>query len=121
MKELRVEFHSEFHSSFLIHNYKMVLARVVGTVVSNHKDKKMEGIKLLLLEKIDAVTLKGKNDFVVAMDAVGAGLNEIVFFVTGSSARLAKLTEGLPTDATVIAIVDNIEKEGNFTYQKDKS
>ena len=96
----------------------MVLARVVGTVVSNHKEQKMEGIKFLLVEKIDPVTLKGKNDFVVSMDTVGAGINEIVFFASGSSARQTSITQGLPTDSAVIAIVDNIEKDGVYTYQK---
>ncbi len=96
----------------------MILAKVTGTVVASQKAKKMEGVKLLLLEKIDPITLKGKNDFVVAMDGVGAGKDEIVFYVSGSSARLAEITMGLPTDATVVAIVDNIEQNGSFTYQK---
>jgi len=96
----------------------MILARVTGTVVSSQKAVQMEGIKLLLLEKIDPISLKGKNDFVVAMDAVGAGKDEIVFYVSGSSARLAEVTKGLPTDATVVAIVDVIEHNGSFTFQK---
>lgn len=96
----------------------MVLAKVVGTVVSSHKEKKMEGIKFLLLEKIDPVTLKGKNDFVVSMDTVGAGINEIVFYASGSGARQTSITQGLPTDSSVIAIVDYIEKDGVYTFQK---
>lgn len=96
----------------------MILAKVIGTVVSTHKDSNMEGIKLLLLEKIDPVTMKGKNDFVVSMDSVGAGVGEIVFYVSGSSARCTKTTEGKPTDSTVIAIVDSIEKDGKYTFQK---
>ncbi|MCF6366927.1 MAG: EutN/CcmL family microcompartment protein [Bacteroidales bacterium] len=96
----------------------MVLAKVVGTVVSTHKEPKMEGIKFLLLEKIDPVTQKGKNDFVVSMDTVGAGLNEIVFYVSGSGARQTSLTLGVPTDSSIIAIVDYIEKDGVFTFQK---
>ncbi len=99
----------------------MTLARVIGTVVSTHKAVKIEGIKFLLVEKIDAVTQKGKNDFVVVMDSVGAGQGEIVFYVTGSSARMTNITEGRPTDGTVIAIVDNIEKDGSYVYQKDKA
>ena len=98
----------------------MILARVVGTVVSTRKEPKIEGIKFLLLEKIDPVNLKGKNDFVVAMDSVGAGPGEIVFYVSGSSSRLTSVTEGKPSDATITAIVDNIEIDGNFIYQKDK-
>ncbi|HBX51402.1 MAG TPA: ethanolamine utilization protein EutN [Bacteroidales bacterium] len=97
----------------------MVLAKVVGTVVSSHKSEKIEGIKFLLLEKIDPITMKGKNDFVVSMDSVGAGPDEIVFYVSGSSARFTNVTEGKPTDSAVIAIVDFIEKDGSYTYKKD--
>ena len=99
----------------------MTLARVIGTVVSTHKALKIEGIKFLLLEKIDPLTQKGKNDFVVSMDSVGANAGELVFYVTGSSARLTNVTEGRPTDAAVIAIVDSIEKEGMYVYQKNIS
>ena len=97
----------------------MILARVVGTVVSSHKSEKIEGIKLLLVEKIDPDTLQGKKDYVVAMDAVGAGIGEIVFFVSGSSARLTEVTAGKPSDAAIIAIVDIVEKDGCVTYRKD--
>jgi microcompartment protein CcmK/EutM len=96
----------------------MVLARVRGTVVSSHKSPNMDSLTLLLLEKIDPVSMKGKGDFVVAIDSVGANAGEIVFFVTGSSARLTEATKGKPSDATVIAIVDAIEKDGVFTYEK---
>jgi ethanolamine utilization protein EutN/carbon dioxide concentrating mechanism protein CcmL len=96
----------------------MLLARVVGTVVSSHKSAKLAGVKFLLLETLDPTTMKGKNSYVVAMDAVGAGEGEIVFFVAGSSARLTTVTEGKPADATIIAIVDAIEKDGSFVYQK---
>jgi ethanolamine utilization protein EutN len=98
----------------------MVLARVVGTVVSSHKAQKIEGIKFLLLEKIDPVTMKGKGDFVVSMDSVGAGEGEIVFYVSGSSARYTDVTEGKPSDSAIIAIVDYIEKDGVYTYEKNR-
>jgi microcompartment protein CcmK/EutM len=97
----------------------MILAKVVGTVVSSQKQEKMEGIKLLLLEKVDPLTMKGKNDFVVSMDAIGAGIGEIVFYASGSGARQTKLTQGIPTDSTVIAIVDVIEKDGKYSYRKE--
>jgi microcompartment protein CcmK/EutM len=79
----------------------------------------MEGVKFLILEKIDARTLKGKNDFVVAMDSVGAGPGEIVFFVAGSSARMTEATQGKPADASITAIVDFIELDGKIVYAKD--
>ena len=96
----------------------MVLARVAGTVVSTAKEPRIEGIKLLLLEKIDVNTMKGKNDFVVAMDAVGAGDGEIVFFVGGSSSRQTDVTSGKPSDATIIAIVDSFDIDGKTVYSK---
>jgi microcompartment protein CcmK/EutM len=96
----------------------MVLARVKGTVVATHKSPSMEGMTLLLLEKIDAVSLSGKGDYVVGVDGVGANAGEIVFYVTGSSARMTDATKGKPSDATIIAIVDAIEKDGAIVYQK---
>jgi len=98
----------------------MVLAKVVGTVISTRKEPKIEGIKFLLLEKINPETMKGKNDYVVAMDSVGAGLGEIVFYVTGSSSRMTDTTEGKPSDATITAIVDAIDINGRYVYKKDK-
>lgn len=97
----------------------MILARVVGTVVSTRKEEKIRGIKFLLLEKIDPVTLQGKGDYLVAMDCVGAGKGEIVFYVSGSSARMTAVTEGKPSDAAIVAIVDEIEIDGKVVYQKD--
>ena len=97
----------------------MLLARVAGTVVSTNKEPKIEGFKFLLLEKIDPATMKGKNDFVVAMDTVDAGVGEVVFYVSGSSSRMTTATEGKPTDASIVAIVDNVELDGRLVYQKD--
>ena len=98
----------------------MQLARVTGTVVSTNKEPKIEGIKFLLLEKIDPATMKGKKDFVVAMDSVGAGFGEVVFFVAGSSSRMTAVTEGRPSDAAIVAIVDTIDIGGTVAYSKDR-
>ena len=96
----------------------MVLARVKGTVVSTHKSASMAGLKLLLLGEDRRGELKGKGDFVVGIDSVGANAGEMVFYVTGSSARMTDTTKGKPSDATIIAIVDAIEKDGELTYDK---
>jgi len=97
----------------------MVLARVRGTVVSTHKEPRIEGIKFLLVEKLDPATMEGKKDYVVAMDSVEAGPGEVVFYVAGSSARLTTATDGRPTDATIVAIVDEVELGGRLVYKKD--
>jgi microcompartment protein CcmK/EutM len=98
----------------------MQLARVTGTVVSTRKEQRIEGIKFLLLEKIDAATLEGKREYVVAMDSVGAGIGEVVFYASGSSSRMTAVTDGKPSDAAIIAIVDSIDLKGELVYQKDR-
>jgi microcompartment protein CcmK/EutM len=98
----------------------MILAKVVGTVVSTRKEPKIEGIKFLLLEKINPSNMQGKADYLVAMDSVGAGLGEVVFYVAGSSSRMTAATEGKPSDATIISIVDSIDINGKYVYRKEK-
>lgn len=98
----------------------MLLARVMGTVVSTRKEPKIEGIKFLLIEKIDPRSMEGKQDYVVAMDSVGANVGEIVFYAAGSSSRMTQVTQGRPSDATITAIVDAIEMDGEYVYHKDR-
>jgi len=95
----------------------MILAKVVGTVVSTRKEESMEGLKFLILRQID-LQGKEKNGFVVAADAVGAGINEIVLYASGSSARQTIRTDKRPCDAVVMAIVDNWEVDGKILYKK---
>jgi microcompartment protein CcmK/EutM len=98
----------------------VVLARVTGTVVATRKEPRIEGIKLLLLERLDPPTMSGKGDYVVAMDSVGAGVGEVVFYVAGSSSRMTAVTDGKPSDAAIIAIVDAVELGGELVYRKDQ-
>ena len=95
----------------------MQLARVVGTVVSNQKDPSMEGLTFLLLRVLD-INNQEQNSYVVAVDAVGAGVDEVVMFATGSSARQTTITQNRPCDAVVMAIVDEWEIEGAPQYRK---
>jgi microcompartment protein CcmK/EutM len=96
----------------------MILGKVIGTVVASQKSDKLTGNKFLLLEKIDPSTMQGKNDYIVAIDAVGAGTNEIVFYASGSCGRYTEATFGKPSDATITAIVDYIEIDGSYVYEK---
>jgi ethanolamine utilization protein EutN/carbon dioxide concentrating mechanism protein CcmL len=95
----------------------MTLAKVVGTVVSTRKEESMEGLKFLILQQInlDGTAEKG---IVVAADAVGAGLGEIVLYASGSSARQTVATDKRPCDAVIMAIVDNWEVDGQIRYKK---
>ena len=95
----------------------MILAKVIGTIVSTQKESSMDGLKFLLLQQIDSDG-KVKGGIVVAADAVDAGVGEIVLYASGSSARQTKRTENRPCDAVVMAIVDNWEVEGKTIYKK---
>ncbi len=95
----------------------MILAKVAGTVVSTQKVQKMVGMRFLILQRVD---IEGKltGESVIAADAVNAGVGEYVLYATGSSARQTEITEKMPCDAVVMAIVDNWEIQGEFKYKK---
>jgi len=95
----------------------MLLAKVVGTVVSNQKDANIEGFKLLLLRALNPESL-AEGGYVVAADAVGAGVDEVVLYASGSSARQTELTRNRPIDAVVMAIVDQWVVDGEQVYEK---
>ena len=95
----------------------MLLGRVVGTVVATRKEPELEGLKLLLVRAAD-VEGKATGGLVVAIDAVGAGVGEIVLYVSGLSARQTAVTKDRPVDATIMAIVDQVAVDGDVTFQK---
>jgi microcompartment protein CcmK/EutM len=95
----------------------MLLARVAGTVVASRKEPLMEGLTLLLLRPLD-VDDNETGGYVVAVDAVGAGVGEVVLFASGSSARQTAATRDRPCDAVVMAIVDTWEVGGTAAYTK---
>jgi len=95
----------------------MLLARVIGTVVSTRKEPTIEGLKLLLLKGCD-VDGKESGAVVVAADAVGAGIGEVVLYASGSSARQTAVTKDRPVDAVIMAIVDVVEVDGKDRYLK---
>ena len=95
----------------------MLLGKVVGTVVATRKEEEIEGLRLLVVRGLD---LEGKptSTVVVAVDAVGAGVGEVVLYASGSSARQTELTKDRPVDAVIMAIVDQVEVEGKLTWVK---
>jgi microcompartment protein CcmK/EutM len=94
------------------------LGKVVGTLVATRKDEELEGLRFLVVKGCD---FEGNptGAAVVAADAVGAGLGEVVLYASGSSARQTHLTKDRPVDATIMAIVDLIEVEGAHRYVKN--
>ena len=82
----------------------MYLGKVIGRVVCSIKDPGLEATKLLLVRRLP------NGPAVVAVDAVGAGAGETVYICRGREAAFAFKPKDVPTEATVVAIIDHIER-----------
>jgi ethanolamine utilization protein EutN len=83
----------------------MQLARVIGEVVATIKDANLIGSKLLVLQPI-APSGEPAGRTLVALDSVGAGIGEHVFFVRGREAAFPFYPAEPPADASIVGIVD---------------
>ncbi len=86
----------------------MVLGKVVGTVWATRKDENLTGMKFLIVQHVD-LDYRLREQYVVAVDSVGAGVGEIVLVASGSSARQTEVTKNKPVDAVIMAIVDKLD------------
>ena len=96
----------------------MLIGKVIGTVIATKKDPELEGLKLLLIKGAD---LDGTTNgpLLVAADAIGAGVGELILYAAGSSARQTVQTKDRPVDHVVMAIIDQIEVDGSIRWSKD--
>jgi ethanolamine utilization protein EutN len=86
------------------------IAKVIGDVVATVKDDNLNGIKLMLLQPIDpAGNVSGRT--LVAVDSVGCGVGETVFFVRGKEASFPFHPIEVPADAGIVGIVDHWDVE----------
>ena len=92
----------------------MQLAKVIGTVVVTRKDESLHGIKLLLVQPLTPERGAAGRPL-VAVDAVGAGVGEEVFFVRGKEASFPFYPSEPPADAGIVGIVDHwdVERENS--------
>jgi microcompartment protein CcmK/EutM len=95
----------------------MVLGKVIGTLVASRKEPTLDGVKLLLVRACD-VDGNPTGGTLVAVDAVGAGVGEVVLYCSGSSARQTTVTKDRPVDATIMAIVDAVTVGDESRYDK---
>ena len=84
----------------------MRLARVVGTVVATAKDPSLKGKKILLLKHVNEEGKPTGRAF-AALDSVGAGAGEMVYYVRGKEAAFPFLPNEVASDATIVGIVDS--------------
>jgi len=95
----------------------MILGKVVGTVVSSSTSIGIDGARFLLIDKCSQAGVK-KGDYVVALDLVGAGNDEMVLVAEGSPCRETPATVNKPLDALVVGIVDVIDENDKIVYRK---
>lgn len=86
----------------------MIVARILGTVVSTQKDERLKGKKLLVVKPIN-MDGTDREGYLVAVDTVGAGFHEKVLVVGGSSARMAEGNKDCPVDSAIVGVIDTIE------------
>lgn len=95
----------------------MQIAKVCGTVVSTYKSRTLTGVKLLLVQFLDA-SGNPLPQYEVAGDTVGAGIHEWVLVTRGSSARKETGHEERPVDAMVVGIIDTVTVASELLYSK---
>ncbi len=94
----------------------MLIARVVGNVVSTIKDEKLIGRKILIVREATVENeLVGKP--IAAIDTLDAGIGDLVLIAQGSSARQTSVTKDTPTDAAIMAIIDELAVDGKVTFK----
>ncbi len=97
----------------------MQIARVIGTVVSTVKNQALEGRKFLVVQTLDA-DLENNGQPMIALDAAGAGVGELVFWCRGKEASFPFKRDETPTDCTIVGIIDSDDHVFNRTGNRKK-
>ena len=84
----------------------MQIARVIGNIVSTIKNEALESRKLMIVQTLDA-NLQPKGKPMIALDSVGAGVGELVFWCRGKEASFPFKRDDTPTDCTIVGIIDS--------------
>jgi len=86
----------------------MFLAKVIGTIWATRKDEHLKSFKLQFIQPIDADRKKAGSP-IVAVDTVGAGVGETVFYITAAEAVIPLSVDMAPVDASIVGIIDRID------------
>lgn len=90
----------------------MYLGRIIGTIWATRKYESISGYKMQLVQPINAGKIETGEPF-IALDTIGAGPGEIIFFITSSEAVIPLDVDMAPVDASIVGIVDSINVESN--------
>lgn len=96
----------------------MLVGRVTGNVVSTNKVDALRTCKLLIVQPVELNTLTMKDDYVICVDDVGAGVGDLVFCAYGSSARQSDTSKRFASDYSIYGVIDSIDIHGSRTYDK---
>ena len=88
----------------------MFFAEVIGTVWATRKDQNLQGFKLQFIQPLNSKREK-TGDPIVAVDTVGAGPGETVMYITAREATIPLPVEMAPVDASIVGIIDKIDRE----------
>ncbi len=87
----------------------MLLGKIIGSVWATRKYESIKGYKILLVQPLNSDG-EELGDPIMALDTVGAGAGENIFYITASEAVIPLDVEMAPVDASIVGIVDSINK-----------
>jgi ethanolamine utilization protein EutN len=88
----------------------MLLAKVIGKVVATRKEESLVSYRFLVVEEMDPKDESLNGRTLVAVDTLGAGVNDVVLVARGGAARMiSNTTRDMPLDATIVGIVDTVD------------
>ncbi len=88
----------------------MFFAEVIGTIWATRKDESLHGFKLQFIQPLNASGEKTGAP-IVAVDTIGAGVGEKVFYISATEAMIPLPVDSAPVDASIVGIVDRIDLE----------
>ena len=91
----------------------MLLGKVIGTIWATRKYETLTSYKMQFVQPLNAMMEK-MGDPIIAVDTIGAGPGEIIFYATSSEAVIAMDVEMAPVDASIVGIVDSVNSENNL-------
>lgn len=91
----------------------MLLGKVIGTIWATRKYETLKSYKMQFVQPLNAMMEK-MGDPIIAVDTIGAGPGEIIFYATSSEAVIAMDVDMAPVDASIVGIVDSVNSENNL-------